>query len=256
LLAGLGAFVGIGTGTAEASPVNGVLSAGQSWTNTALAQSPSGEFSLYIHAYGLSLDQSIDLGRSGVGTEVWSSPRVAGHCLNPQLTMRPGGAAVLHCGDHQLWATPTWGTGSGNSLRIRDDGMLVIRTKSGRVVWSSHSGPSLLVTGQRLAPGHWLRNCPTFGPCTSLTMRRNGDVALTFGRRLDWHTDTHRPGSSLVFRRSGALQVVGPLGRALWRSHTGGIGAAYLMVNTNAAGNRGRIDMSAMQHPKFGWYRE
>jgi hypothetical protein len=171
--------------------------------------------------------------------------------------MRASGAAVLHCGEQRLWATPTWGTGSANSFRIKDNGMLVVTTKSGHVVWRSHSGPALLGTGQRLEAGQWLRNCPTYGPCSSLTMRRNGDLALTFGARIDWHTNTHQAGSVLVFRRTGALQVVGPAGHVQWRSHTGGIGAAsYVIVGEDSAGTGARVDIHSMQYPNFGWYRE
>jgi hypothetical protein len=244
---------------AEAAGGRSVLTAGHSWTGIASAASPSGQFRLGIYFYGLQLDQDIDTKVLSVGTTVWmSKPRANGRCSRPQLTMQTDGAAVLHCGTHRLWATPTRGSGSANTFRIRDDGQLVVRTGTGHIVWRSGSGPAMLAAGHRLLPGQALRNCTVFGRCTSLTMRRNGDLVLAYGKRVNWHTGTGRhPGAALVFGRTGALQVVGPRGRVLWRAHTGGIGpASYLIVGYTPSGTGARVDLWADAHPKFRWWRD
>jgi len=243
---------------AQAAGGPSVLTVGHSWTDVSLPSSPSGEYSLGIYFYGLQLGQDIDTKAVSIGTDTWTSqPRAKGRCARPRLTMQADGAAVLHCGAQRLWATPTKGTGSGNSFRIRDTGRLVVTTRTGQVVWRSHSGPALMAAGTQLLPGQYLLNCSGSGPCQSLTMRRNGDLALRYGKRVDWHTRTAgHAGARLVFTRSGALQVVGPHGRILWRSHTGGVGpATYLIVDLNPPGTAARLDMASESHPKFRWTR-
>lgn len=249
--------------TARASASSGfrpphVLRVGQTWTNDSFAGSASAEFSLSIFSYGLQLDESIKSGGRWIGTDEWLSPRVDGHCARPGLTVEPSGAAVLHCHAQRLWATPTRGTGHDNTLRVRDDGEVVVMTAAGRIVWRSGSGRALLGTGERLGPGQELRNCSLQRtPCDRLTMTPSGDLVLHRGGAVAWRTGTHVRGSQLRLLKGGSMVILGPAGHLLWASHTHRLGrSAYLIVGSNSSGTGPRIDLDALRGHHREWYRQ
>lgn len=216
------------------------LEAGQRWPlPTTVAQSPSGEFQFVTFADGqMELDQELHLPHSprGAITEAmtWgvSLASINRNCRRGYLTMQTDGNLVEYCrpGD-PIWSTHTRGTGTHNYFQIQDDGNLVVRTASGHRVWASGSGFALMTTGQQLAAGGQLRTKDYAHRFVSLTMRRGGDLVLTYGQRVAWRSDTHVAGSRMAFLRGGDLIVEGPRGRTLWSSHTAGIGAgSSLMV--------------------------
>lgn len=235
-----------------------ILTVGHTWTDVSFAGSASGEFSLGVFSYGLQLDENIDSGGRSIGTDTWTSPRVNGHCRRPGLTMEPSGAAVLHCHARRLWATPTRGTGHDNTLRVRNDGEVVVVTADGRIVWRSGSGRALLGTGGRVDPGQELRNCSSQRVgCDRLTMRRSGDLVLHRGAEVAWRTGTHVPGSRLALLKGGNMVVVGPAGRLLWASHTHRLGrSAYLIVGSNSSGTGARIDLDSLRGHHREWTRQ
>jgi len=234
------------------------LHVGQSWTQYSMPTSPSGEFTLYVEWYGLQLDEHITTGGGGIGTTSWSSRRVHANCGRPKLTMMRSGAAVLHCHGHRLWATPTRGTGHDNTLRLRDNGEVVVTNNRGRVVWRSGSGRALLGTAGRLQPGQELRDCSMqHTACDRLTMFRSGDLVLHRAHRIAWRTGTHTAGSRFALLRGGNMVVQGPHGRVLWSSHTNGFGkSAYLIVGSNSAGTGARIDLASVRRGHKSWYRQ
>jgi hypothetical protein len=102
-----------------------------------------------------------------------------------------------------------------------------------------------------LDPGRRLRSQDWDHPFVSLTMRRSGDLVLTYGRRVAWHSNTHVPGSRLVLRASGNLVVVGPHGRVQWASHTADFGrGAVLQVLDD-----GKIAEARLTARHHGWSR-
>jgi hypothetical protein len=203
------------------------------------AQSPSGEFQFSTFPDGqMELDQHLQqdhLPRRAI-TEAMTWGVSGGHinrrCGRGYLIMQTNGNLVEYCTPGTpIWSTHTQGTGSHNYFQILDNGNLVVRTGDGRRVWASGSTSAIMTTGQRLASGSRLRTKEYEHRYVSLTMQRTGDLVLTYGSRLAWHTGTHVAGSRMAFLRGGNLVVEGPRGRILWASHTAGIGSgSSLMV--------------------------
>jgi len=230
LLSALGAVL-FSVGLPDASavtvgPYGSRLDAGHRWSFTgAYAQSPSGRYQLDFHDDGgLELQEDVQLpGSQGhTGFHLWSGFQedIRRDCRKGYLAMQTDGNLVVYCRPgHPLWATHTAGTGSHDYFSVQDDGNLTVRTGSGHRVWASGSTDPFIATGQHLDPGRRIRTQEWDHPFVSLTMRRSGDLVLTYGRRIAWHTNTHVAGSRLVLRRSGNLVVQSPHGRVLWASH-------------------------------------
>jgi hypothetical protein len=236
------AAVGCAFGGAAAHAQRGLptrLEAGQRWSlPTTVAQSPSGEFQFVTFRDGqMELDQIVHLPHSPTGaiTEAmtWgvSGGNINRNCQHGYLTMQTDGNLVEYCrpGD-PIWSTHTRGTGQHNYFQIQDNGNLVVRTATGHRVWSSGSTAAMLATGQHLDSGARLRTKGYGHRFVSLTMQRDGDLVLTYGARMAWHSDTHVARARLAFLRGGNLIVEGPRGKTLWSSHTAGIGAASSLM--------------------------
>lgn len=200
--------------------------------------STSGVFQLVLFDDGgmtLYQDEPIKGGPAGGGQEfqVWDGfqQNINDNCPHAYLAMQTDGNLVRYCraGD-PLWSTHTAGTGSHNHFQIQNDGNLAVYTSAGKRVWASHSAAAAMLTGQHLNPGQRLRTQSANHPFVSLTMQTGGDLVLTYGARLAWHSGTHTPGSSLQLLPGGNLIVQGPHGHTLWSTHTAGIGVGTTLA--------------------------
>jgi hypothetical protein len=218
------------------------LDAGQRWYfDTPEQASPSGRFQLFldIPEGGFQLQEYLHLAQSPRGAltaaDVWETtvPRLPfGGCLDHgYLAMQTDGNLVSYCRPGRpVWSSHTAGTGHHNYFKIQDNGNLVVYTADGRAVWASHSGRALITTGDRVRPGGSLRTKEQDHRFVRLRMQRGGDLVLTYGTRVAWHSDTHVPGSMLKLLKGGNLIVVGPKGRLLWSTHTAGVGRGTSLV--------------------------
>lgn len=145
------------------------------------------------------------------------------------LSMQHNGNLVLRTRKGAVvWSSHTAGTGHHNRVTLRNSGNLVMQAASGQVVWSSHTGRGLLIPGQDLPSGQRLIN--RFGAGTlplRLTMSRAGDLVLRHGSRRTWASGTHVAGSTLRFRPNGRLVVVTRAGRVVW--HTAAFGKGSVL---------------------------
>lgn len=83
--------------------------------------------------------------------------------------------------------------------------------------------PDRLTSGGTLTSGRSLR---PVGSAHVLTVRADGDVTLSLGDRVLWHTGTTgNPGARLVQQPAGALEVRGATGTLLWSTATVSTGA-------------------------------
>jgi len=244
LIALLGALCGVvflaagpAAAGAPAGPYGNRLDAGHRWLlSNVYAQSASGRYTLYFSIHGgLDLQEDVRLPGHSQSSEfdLWRGfqENLYRDCSHGYLAMQTDGNLVLYCRrGHPIWSTHTAGTGTHNHFSVQDNGNLVVRTASGRRVWASGSTDPFITTGQRLEPGRRIRVQDWDHPFVSLTMRRSGDLVLTYGRRVAWHTNTHVPGSRAVLRTSGNLVVVAPHGRVQWASHTAAFGVGSVLV--------------------------
>lgn len=200
--------------------------------------SPSGQYELFLYTDGgMELDDVVHLASNHRGTltqyKAWNGvPQdVHRNCRYGYLTMQKNGNLVMYCrpGD-PIWSTHTAGTGHCNHFQILDTGNLVVRTASGRTVWSSGSTAPMITTGQRLEPGHRLRTYEWGHRYITLAMRRSGELVLSYGTRTVWRSGTHTKGSRLKLLRGGNLVIEGPHGRTLWSTHTARAGAGTTLA--------------------------
>ena len=196
----------------------------QDLTGSALV-SPSSEFqfSIYFDQHaatsgylGLEIDQITPVvvgglwNYGGTGTS-------AGYA-----TLQADGNFVLYAKQGTpIWSTRTAGTGSNNRLVMQDDGNLVLYTETNRVVWSSGTHDEVLISGEKLMPGQYLRNAYSHtDPPTTVTMQPDGDLVARYHGVVTWASNTTVPGSYLLMQPNGDLVIIGG-GRTLWRSGTG-----------------------------------
>ncbi len=168
--------------------------------------------------------------------------------------MQTSGNLVDYCrAGVPLWSTHTAGTGHHNYFELLNSGDMVVRTASGRTVWSAGSARPMLLTGERLAPGQRLRTKQYINHrYVSLTMEHSGNLVLTYGSRVAWRSGTHNAGSDLELLHDGNLVIVGPHGHTLWATHTAGGGAGTLLnvfdegevAQARVTGGSGRIRWS------------
>ncbi len=223
--------------------------------------SPSNRYQLFLYTDGgMELDEVVHLASDPRGSEsqfmAWNGvpQNVNRNCGRGYLAMRTNGSLVMYCrtGD-PIWSTHTTGTGHRNYFQILDNGNLVVRTAAGRTVWSSGSTAPMITTGQHLNSGQRLRTFEWGHRYINLTMQRTGDLVLTYGSRIAWHSDTHNPGSRLVLLRGGNLIVQGPHGHTLWSTRTAGLGAGTtLAVHDNGEIAEAEIDGP---HGSIRWSR-
>jgi hypothetical protein len=199
---------------AQASTFN-VLRMGQS---TTFMTSASGQYELTLFGDSMQLGQQIHR----FGVSVWATPAHSLALSGAKLTMQGNGNVVLrnHAG-RAVWNTHTAGTGTHNRLVLMDSGDLVVYTAASKRVWSSGSGPALLLTGSVLKPGQFLRSrYDDSTPWVRLVMQRNGNLVLSYAGHARWSTGTHIAGSRLVGLSSGNWVVVTPHNNSVWSTRT------------------------------------
>jgi hypothetical protein len=234
-----------GPASASAGPVAGRLGAGQCMTTSTRRPvvdlpSRSGAFDLVLSRTKLFIhDEVLLTARTAAGYTTWSQPVNHGSATSARLCMERDGNLVLRGDSAVAWSTHTSGSGAHNYARMRDDGALVVRTGTGRLVWSSRTTRVLLTAGDRLRSGGLLRNTAAPGGVTSLAMQRDGDLVLRRDRIVEWRSGSRVAGAHLNVTSGGRLVVRAPSGRAVWRSTAVG-GTPLLTVAT-----RGRITLES-----------
>lgn len=217
--------------------------------------SRDGHFTLDISSSGLSLEQGLSstgvpTGFINVTVGTWSESSADGYVYSGlALVLRSSGDLVLVTPRGVvLWSTHTAGTGATH-LGLQNNGRLVLRTAAGKAVWTSNSGFSGLGVGERVTTGQRLVDSTNYfaihnGVRTTstridtTTMQSNGDLVYRCSRGrvpVVWHTNTHVPGSYVVFQSNGEEVVRAPSGRALWATPTRGARYAWstmgIMIN-------------------------
>jgi len=162
-----------------------------------------------------------------------------------RLCMRTSGNLVLSTSKGKvIWSSHTTGTGRHNSVRLENDGNLVMFS-SGKVVWSTRTTRTIMIAGTTLRAGTSLvyRYRQQFGIApTWLAMKRSGDLVLERRARILWSTHTRVRGSHAALLRDGDFVVYAPGGRVLWQSHTRGhdafleLNCSYLSMSYRASG--------------------
>ncbi len=195
----------------------------------------NGWYSLSVSSGMVELDETIPVPTRSGGSTTWGTGTWfrqdptgrfhAAHDHSQFRLRRNGDLALVTARGRQLWHSRTGGSG-GVLLTLHRRGNLTLETRSGKVVWASHSGQVQMSGGMSLAPGQQLRDAwetafPHGTPIT-LEMQRDGNLVHRCGSKIDWQTHTHVRGSTLRMFRNGALRVVGPSGRVVWSSHSGG----------------------------------
>ena len=135
-----------------------------------------------------------------------------------RLCMSTSGDLVLSKHGTTLWHTKTSGRAKGGKAQLTDGGRFVVRTSTGRVVWSSDTTAVLLRAGDRLMSGSTLVNRTHPGSTTRLTMSTSGDLVLMRNHTVVWHTKTHARGSHLTVTSAGHMSVITSTGYVVWRS--------------------------------------
>ncbi|MGN6606335.1 MAG: hypothetical protein ACTHMS_04910 [Jatrophihabitans sp.] len=248
-----------------------VLVAGQqlvALTANDVLASPSGEFQLKLSPDFLALWDYVRIGTATepdfAGTGIWFRDDGTGlHQSNTDRSIlrlrRDGNLVLMTSRGVILWTSGTRGSGTRNRLTLRDSGDLVMTTAEGRRVWATNTTRVYLGPRQRLLPGQrmysrWADQQSRSRDLERLVMQPDGDLVLRNDECVHWHTRTHRAGSSLLMRPDGNLVIVGPHGRTIWSTHTGGAGpytffdALRLEVH-DESGGKGTIWRASLRYP-------
>jgi hypothetical protein len=232
------------TANASSPPVyQSVLGSGQHLTASrdlidphSTIESPSGVFALTVSGTSVEINEDEPLSDGTLtGAENWWQFATTGYKLHDRstLTMQRDGDLVLRQSTGRtIWSSHTAGKGKDDYLQLKDDGDLVIRASNGRRIWHSATTSTVLTAAREIPSGSRLVNryrqqfhiTPTY-----LTMQRDGDLVLAWGRRRMWHSATHRRGAYAELSSGGRLEVVSTHGAVLWRSPSAGR-AAWLNV--------------------------
>ena len=105
-------------------------------------------------------------------------------------------------GNHQFNPGKQWATCSGYTLKLQNDGNLVLYDRRGRSRWSSNTA------------GH---------PNARFVVQRDGNLVIYGGRsRTLWSSNTAgHPNAEFRIQEDGNLVVYGNRNRVLWSSNTG-----------------------------------
>ena len=208
-----------------------------SWSASSMLRSPNGMYTLKVTGTSVAIDQELRF-PSGLtrSTELWwKFAYPTGYNLNDRTTLRmesTGNLTLVSSTRHVIWSSRTTGTGTHNYLRMLDDGDLVIRTDTGKTVWSSGTTAQMVGGGAVLRSGKVLINRyrDQFVPPTTLTMQRDGNLAVRYLGRVTWSSNTHVAGSYATLSTTGDLKVYSPHNVLLWHSRTIGTNP-YLSVD-------------------------
>lgn len=205
-------------------------------------------FDLTVWGGGLQLQDNVQRTRMvGAGYPTWARYAENGRSRSATLTMQRDGNLVLR-GDNGRIAWSSHTNGRGNYARLLDDGRFVVRNRNDVTIWSSGTSAVLMVTGDKLLPGHLLSN-HTGHTVTRLIMGSGGNLVLRNGSRRVWQTDTHVRGSYLTVTEGRRLAVVKPNGHVAWHSLEVGHGP-LLTVARN-----GRITLTGVSPSDRCWVR-
>ncbi|WP_375485994.1 hypothetical protein [uncultured Jatrophihabitans sp.] len=182
--------------------------------------SASRRFQLFLSDDGqLTLENHIEYrGAGGEGYQTWTPYWPRKMTTGARMCMSTAGDLVLSKHGTTLWHSKTSGRAKGGRAQLTDGGRFVVRTSTGRVVWSSSTTAVLLRAGDHLMPGSTLVNRTHPGSTTRLTMSTSGDLVLMRNHTVVWHTKTHARGSHLTVTSAGHLSVITRTGRVVWRS--------------------------------------
>jgi hypothetical protein len=152
---------------------------------------------------------------SGSSTGIWfrddpTGEFQASHDHTVFRLTKQGDLTLVTSRGQRLWHSDTSGSGAVRPT-LHHSGNLALHTRSGRVVWSSHSGRVLMSGGMTLQPGHQLRDAwetafPHGLPVT-LTMQHDGNLVHRCGARVDWQSHTHVAGSTMQMFANGIKMI-------------------------------------------------
>jgi hypothetical protein len=174
-------------------------------------------FTLYVSNSDITIQNDVDPGHShDAESPIWD--RYGPGARRGSLCMHPSGNLVFRSGGDVVWSSHTRGSGRHNYAKLLATGSLVVRTRTGRTVWSTHTSAVLMKPGDRLDSGHRLVNRTYPGHTTKLEMRHGGDLVLLESGQPVWRTGTHRSGAYLTVTRAGRMAVRTSAGHTVWRS--------------------------------------
>ncbi len=177
---------------------------------------------------------------------LWSS-RTDRRGANCSAVFQPDGNLVIYSmGTIPIWSSQTQGRG-GDSIRLQDDGNLVM-TAAGRTVWAStpprpslsalglppapapvSANRSTMMIGRQLSPNDEIRSP---GGRYRLVMQTDCNLVLYDSARALWSSGTDRRGSSCsaLFQDDGNFVIYAMGGTPVWASNTVARGADRIML--------------------------
>jgi hypothetical protein len=151
-----------------------------------------------------------------------------------RLIVRTDGDLVIRSGTgKRVWSAETDRTSDANYLRMLPTGNLVLFNNHGDRLWTALTG--VVRSRHAMGKGQVLRRGQSLATGTTrLSLRRNGNlVVLRSGKRI-WQSDTANRGAiGLQLTRTGALRLTNRDGRTVWSAHTIDGDHTYLVVRSN-----------------------